>query len=79
MNEVQANGGIDDINARYNTKMEGYKIWMSYMKELGEMIPQGDMSCATLYQASSTCSACIQSLTVGNIAHVFPSGGCNGV
>ncbi len=24
MNEVQANGGIDDINARYDTKMEGY-------------------------------------------------------
>jgi hypothetical protein len=37
MNEVQANGGIDDINARYNTKMEGYTTRMSYMKELGEI------------------------------------------
>jgi hypothetical protein len=35
MNEVQ--GGIDDINARYNTKMEGYTTRMSYMKELSEM------------------------------------------
>ncbi len=31
MNEVQANGGIGDINARYNNKMEGYTTWMSYM------------------------------------------------
>ena len=37
MNEVQANGGIDGINARYNTKMEGYTTLMSYMKELSEM------------------------------------------
>ncbi len=37
MNEVQANGGIDDINARYNTKMEGYTTRMPDMKELCEM------------------------------------------
>ncbi len=37
MNEVQANGGIDDINARYNTKMEGYTTQMSYMKELSKI------------------------------------------
>ncbi len=30
MIEVQANGGIDDINARYNTKMEGHTTRMSY-------------------------------------------------
>ncbi len=36
MNEVQANGGIDDINARYNTKMEGYTTRMSYMKGSSE-------------------------------------------
>jgi hypothetical protein len=29
MNEDQSNGGIDDMNARYNTKMEGYMIQMS--------------------------------------------------
>ncbi len=34
MNEVQANGGIDDINARYITRMEGSAILMSYVREL---------------------------------------------
>ena len=29
-----SNEGIDDMNVRYNTKMEGYMIFMSYMKEL---------------------------------------------
>ena len=38
MDDVQANGGIDDINARYNTKMEGYTIRMSYMKEGGGIL-----------------------------------------
>jgi hypothetical protein len=36
-NEVQANGGIDNINARYNIKIERYIIGISYMKELGDM------------------------------------------
>lgn len=39
MNEVQANGGIDDINVRYNTKMEGYTTRMSDMKELAAFAP----------------------------------------
>jgi len=34
MNEVQANRGIYDINARYKTEMEGYRTRMSYMREL---------------------------------------------
>ena len=34
MNDAQANVGIDGINARYNTKMEGYTTQMSYMKNL---------------------------------------------
>lgn len=37
MKEVQASGGIDNINARYNTKMEGYTTRMPYMKELCKM------------------------------------------
>jgi hypothetical protein len=34
MKEIQ--GGIDDINARYNTRMEAYAIRMPDMKELYE-------------------------------------------
>ena len=37
MNEVLANGGIDDINARYNTRMEGYTTRMPYMMEFYEI------------------------------------------
>lgn len=37
MNEVRANGGIYDMNARYNTKMEGYTTQISYMKELSDI------------------------------------------
>lgn len=37
MNEVQAKGGIDDINARHNTKMEGFMTRMSYMEKLFEI------------------------------------------
>jgi len=33
MNEGQANSGICDMNARYNHRMEGYTIGMSYAKE----------------------------------------------
>lgn len=38
MNEVKANGGIHDINARFNTKMEGYTTRTSYIKELAEIL-----------------------------------------
>ncbi len=38
MNEIQANGGEDDMNAIYNTRMEGYTMRMSYMKELGDIL-----------------------------------------
>jgi len=34
MNDVQANRGIYDLNARYNTEMKGYRTRMSYMMEL---------------------------------------------
>lgn len=36
MNGVQASGGTDDINARYNTRMKGYTAPMSDIKELCE-------------------------------------------
>ena len=39
MNEVQANGGIDDINARHNRKIEGYKTQMLNMNESYVMQP----------------------------------------
>jgi|GEM_PF-2490830 len=38
MNDVQSDGGIDDINARYNTRMEGYTTRMAYMRELYAII-----------------------------------------
>ncbi|MEM4308596.1 MAG: hypothetical protein QXU48_05990 [Thermoplasmata archaeon] len=34
MNEVQADGGIEDINDGYSTKMEGCKILVLYTQEL---------------------------------------------
>ena len=34
MNCAQTNGSIGDINARYNTKIEGYTTRMLYMKKL---------------------------------------------
>ncbi len=37
MNEVQENGGIDDINASYNTRIEGCTTRMPDMKGFGEI------------------------------------------
>ncbi|MEM0385787.1 MAG: hypothetical protein QXV17_05845 [Candidatus Micrarchaeaceae archaeon] len=37
MNECQANGYIDDISVKYNSKMEGYTNISSNMKELSEI------------------------------------------
>jgi len=34
MNEGQANGGIGDMNARNNTRMEGYRTRITYVKGL---------------------------------------------
>lgn len=44
MNEVQANGGIDNLNARYNTKMEGYTTRMLCMEELYSICPRANES-----------------------------------
>ncbi|MEM3264602.1 MAG: hypothetical protein QXH07_01435 [Thermoplasmata archaeon] len=45
----QINGCIDELESRYNTKMEGYTTLMSYMSELGKIIGEDNINNNTQY------------------------------